>query len=426
MNRQSGVIRKMRIKNIEISMRLRRGCHSNKIAITCLAAILCIPLIPGNLFGKNFSVKFSLAHGFDDNIYRVNQGSMARKSSFVTQLEPSLHWKGTSGLSIHYNPQITRFHSESPENVIRHHFGFEHVGAVDSGIRWQLSSNSIRVQGPSESVMFDQGRNAFSTVHARERRNQWQNRSRLVIHIPVYSFEIIPDLNLIYYDLDSVRKPGLAGYDNYINRYDLRTGLRLEKDLNPEHRFGLAAYSGYQHQGLQGERATSRSNHYQRMLLSWRGHALEKIRFNFSAGPSLHAYNHGPGPMKITQWYVDASATYQIGTNNNLGFRWRQSNGVASTGRLSNHVKSYALTYSHAVHANWDVKLEGLARALIYHGVTVKDWVYSAIFQIDYKAGEAVRLSFNIEHNQGRDEALSRPGREFHRMWVNVKGSWIW
>jgi hypothetical protein len=371
-------------------------------------------------------VQFSLAHGFDDNVYRINEGALARKSSMVTQFQPSIRWTASSGLSLHYNPQATLFHSESGENVIRHNFGLQHAHKLDSGIQWRLSSNSIRVQGPSESVIFDQSRSAFSTAAARERRNQWQNRSHAVVNIPVGKFEIIPEANLLYYDLDPVRKPGVAGYDNYINRYDLRAGLRIEKNLTPEHQLGIGAYSGYQHQGLQGNQATSRSNHYQRLLINWKGNVTENFAINLTAGPSFHAYNNGPGPLSITQWFVDGTAIYRIDDKKKIGFRWSQFNWVGSTGKLSNQLKTYAIDYNHSINSDWSLKLEALARGLNYHGTPVKDWVYSAIVQIDYQASESIRLSLNIEHNQGRDEALSRPGREFHRTWVNLQGSWGW
>ncbi len=416
----------MRIKKTGNSKIETTSFFTKKNSIKCLAATLCLSFTPGLALGSGLKVQFSLAQGFDDNVYRVNEGTLARKSSFVTELQPSVEWTGSSGLSLKYNPQITRFHSESTEDVIRHNFGFQNSGELESGVQWRLSSKSIRVQGPSEAVIFEQGRNAFSTGAVRERRSQWQNRSYAVVHIPVGNIEIIPDANLLYYDLDTVRKPGVAGYDNYVNRYDLRAGLRLEKPIHAEHRVGFGAYTGYQHHGRQGDRATSRSNHYQRLLISWRGNASEQLSFNLSAGPSFHSYNDGPGPLNITQWYVDASATYRLDAKNQIGFRWNQFNWVASTGNLSNHLKTYSINYSHSMNADWSLRLEALARGLNYHGTPVKDWVYSTIVQVDYQASESLRLSFNIEHNQGCDEAQSRPGREFHRTWVNAKGSWTW
>lgn len=427
LNKQSWEIRKMRIKKIEISRWRFGSLQRQKSNQFGLAAMLCLTFMPGILSGNQWNVQLSLAHGFDDNVFRVNQGLLARISSSVTQLEPTLSWKGTAGLSLQYNPQITIFHSENAENVIRHNFGFRHAGEAASGINWQLSSNSIRVQGPSESVIFDQGRNAFSTAAARERRNQWQNRSRLEVGIPMGNFEIIPETSLLYYDLDPVRKPGLAGYDNYVNRYDLRSGLRVEKEFQPGTLIGAEAQIGYQHHGRQGDRLTSRSNHYHRFLLSWHNRStFEKLRFKFRAGPAFHRYDNGPGPLKITQWFIDATASYQLSDHQQIGFRWHQFNWVSGSGLLSNHDKTYAIHFTHGMGAKWSVKLEALARGINYHGTPVKDWVYSGIFEIEYLASENFRLNLNVEHNQGRDEALSRPGREFHRTWVNIKSSWSW
>lgn len=374
--------------------------------------------------GQQFELKLEGGQGYDNNVYLVDQGSLAKQASPVTSVTPEIAWTPAGGKwRFFYSGRASLYWNDRSEDNIRHNLGGRgsFSGDIWSG---QISSTLTRVQGSREGVIFDAGRNAFSTTIVRERREQWQNRSSGEITLGQQNWFVRGSGRLLYYDLDTVWREGVPGYDNYVNRYDIHGGIDVGRRTGKAGDFHLGWQHGYQHQGRQGGRPSDRSNHYDRFLFGWQFKAHPQLSWSVVAGPEIHRYDSGPGATRITSLYLDASARLEVTPKDRLELIAARRKWVGSTGLLSNNVINYSARWQHTLSEAWQVSARAAAQGLDYDGSPVDDWMYTAALGIEYRLRDNLRTRLTAERNFGRDRSRHLPGREFNRTWVGLQLDW--
>ncbi len=382
------------------------------------------PIGPGMLVGAgSFDVELGTGLIYDTNVYRAELGTVAERDSMISELSAEVRWReGIDGLQLFYRPRAQRFWSERTEDHVQHDLGFNYRGG-HGPLSFQIQSTQTRVQGASQAVEFDGGRNAFATAAVRGRRNQWQNRSSGQFRIDGDTAFVRVLGNLVYFDIDTERLVGAArplGYDNWINRYDLWGGVDVGHRMDDRGELYLGVRRGYIHQGDQGARPSSRSSHYTRAVIGYTGQFHERVSGRIEAGPSRHDYRSGPGALRLTRLYLDASLSAQLDPKNQLSFRAVERQWVSGSGFLGNRDMTYGLTWTHQSETLWTSRVGFLARGLNYDGSPVNDWLYTLSSEMTYLLRSNLRLGLQLELSRARDEKRDLTARSYDRTWAGI------
>lgn len=395
---------------------LRKGTRQH--SASCLAAVIrtvvgCLWLIGGSVNGSS-GFESSLRAGFDTNVMRANLALDREQDSYFARLELKADRKISRTTAATYEIGGSTFVSARSEDHLRQTVTIRTV--TDSGFRGNLSS--VFVFGPRDAVDFVNGRNSWATVQARERRQQWQHRVSLSQMWDSNRFFVRPAASLVYFDLNSRVRPGSAGYDNWIDRYDLSGGVDLGRPFSQDSEIYLGFRSGRQFQDNEGGRPSARSNRYHRIFIGFRNLHVAGIAVAVETGPTFHRYDDPDsiGESSIDSWYVKAlfkGPAYAQG-------RWegeiRLDRGVASTGLLSSESRSFLMRYQLPLSERSQLRIASSAKGLVYDGRPIADWIYetSLFWDFTWKIGSTLQCGVSFE--AGRDRAPPKnPGREFDR-----------
>ncbi|MCC5806846.1 MAG: hypothetical protein JJU00_11020 [Opitutales bacterium] len=378
------------------------------------ACILALAASAAHAVADSVSVRAGVEGGYDSNVYRVDVGELGKRGSWTFGLHPTVEWRPSAHFSLTYAGEAAFFLDENGEDHARHTVTLRYAEAG----RFLLQSATTRVQGPRDAVLFADGRNAWATTLVRERRDQWQNRTRVEGTVRRGDFFVRPSASLVYFDLDSRVRTGVPGYDNWTNRFDLQGGLDLGRELESGEIY-VGWHRGRQHQGDQGGRPTTRSNKYHRLFLGFSGTPTEALTLDAEAGPSFHRYDDpaSVGPSAIDAWYVNVRARLRISDQDTVTANASMSKAVASTGLLSSEVRSFGAAYTRQWDDGSQLRVHGGARGLVYDGSLVKDWIYSAGIGWARDLGENLRLNLDLVREEGRDDrdGPAVAAREFTR-----------
>lgn len=350
--------------------------------------------------------------GYDSSLFRIDVGDLGKTDSLFLSIRPELRWAPSPTLRLTYSAEGILYFNASEENHLRQVLG---VNFRQENLT--LSSNLTRVDGPSEGVTFSEGRNAWATLHARTRRPQWQSRSNVHYVFDLGSFYVRPLASLVYEDMQSRIRPGVAGYDNWIDRYDLAGGLDIGRELEDWNVYAGWRY-GRQGQGRQGGRLTDRSNKYHRALIGLTGPLGPRADLRLEVGPAFHRYDDpaSPGGRGGDTWYLDGNLRFRATPQDVLTLVGNIRSAVSSTGMVSSEVRTFSLSHSRKWDDAWSTQLGFSARALVYAGIARKDWLYTTSASLLRDFGADWQAGLHLEHEEGRDRARTgQASREFSR-----------
>ncbi len=377
-----------------------------------------------SLIHASIQVDAKLSQSYDTNVFQTRAGSLADQSSWITRFEPRLRWQLDDDTQLSYRLEAFRFWDASGEDHLRHHLGIQTRGDFSEAVSYRFSTTHLQVQGPADALVFDEGRSAFSTASARERRNQWQNRTQGDLRWDLSDRQFLRARgSLLYYDLNSTVRIQ-PRYDNWIDRYDINGALDWGTWLGNGMQSYVGLQRGYQHQGRQGGRVSDRSNHYHRLLFGLSGQVSEDLNLNLEFGPSRHEYRMGPGPLSTTRWFGNLTATWQVSEKDQLSANISRRRFVASTGNLANTISSYAVGWNHRSNAQLSWRLQGQVRSIEYDGVDIGDWLYIGRAGLIYTLESGIQLAFDFERTLGRDRHQSVPGREYNGKVFTFSGAY--
>jgi len=393
------------------------------LAVAGLTLSAAMPAPAEEVVHRSWTINLGAEQRFDTNLYAVGTGSLGQKEGWISRIEPRVEWSPELPISLSYEVAAERNWSARTEDHARHTLGARGKSEGNGAWSGSWSLQQTRVEGSREPLRFEAGRNAFTTAAARERRQQWQSRgSAEVTWAADNGFFLRGRGDLLLYDLQTrTTADPPPGFDNYIDRYEISGGVDLGLRPPSSQQLYLGLRQGYQHQGRQGGRTTDRSNHFQRILLGGEGSWGRLARWQAEAGPSFHHYDHGPGDLRQTSFFARISGQLKLGERDALAVQITHRPWVASTGRLSNRVFVSSLRWQHEPAPDWTASVGGSARALIYDGVEVEDWVYASSLHIAHQLTPSTRLVFDLERSLGRDEALDRPGRNYNRTALTLR-----
>lgn len=368
---------------------------------------------------STFNARVELDGGYDSNVFMADHGTPGTRSSWTASLLSALEWRPVENLSLRYSARAQHFVDESGEDNVRHNLG---VRIADNG-HYLLESTQTLVHGPRDAVPFCSGRNAWSTVHVRERRQQWQNRTRAEATLERGNVFLKPAASLVAFDLDLREQPVPNGHDHWIDRREVQAGTDFGWNTPDGAQAYLSWRMGRQKQGRQGGRPSDRSNDYHRVALGYAGKPASWLDLRVEAGPSFHRYDdpQSVGAQAIDSWYLNSRARITLSERDAVTGVAAISRGVASTGLLSSEQRNFSLNYLRNLRHRADLRVHGGAKLLIYDGRPIKDWVYSGGVAYGRQLTDTVRIQVDLMRERGRDRAPPcQPGREFTRTVASV------
>ena len=330
--------------------------------------------------------------------------------------------------ALSYAPEFYTYNSAPSESYIAHRIGSTIATKCDN-ISFQLDESFVYIDGDKYGPTYP-GKyySAYGYAPARERREQWQDRTTVAVTYDQPQWFLRTTASLLDYNLktDQMAVPTAnAAYMNFVDRYDVNGGADVGYKVMTNFAFTLGYRAGHQYQqklpvAVDPFGQTSSSD-YQRLLFGFEGTPTDWLKVKLQAGPDFRNYG-AKAPVRDSNpvcFYGEGSLTAAASKDDSFAFGYRHGRWVGSTGMLPADENIYDLVYKHQFDNQWSAKLGGRVQssdyscgeawsagnhnpetALTYYR---NDWLftYSAGIQYDITASLSVDVAYAI--CQGRN-----------------------
>jgi len=368
---------------------------------------------------------FGIKESYDDNVFLVSGKGTPERDSWVTTVSPKIGFNfapllatepTVPVLAFGYAPDFVTFHNEPTENYTAHRLANTIKGKYDA-FSFNLENGFNFIDGSKESPIYptathDDQRSAYSTAGPRERRQQIQDRAKIVFQYDLGKWFVRPVASLLYYDLLTNQR-STAGYQNYADRYDVNGGADVGYRIGPDAAVTLGYRYGHQYQEQYptaiDKTHTSSPSDYQRVLVGFEGKPFKWLTLSVQAGPDFRTYPRSSATHTIPvvdhhpmKFYGEASVTAAPSANDLITFKSKQWQWVSSTGKLPLYDCSYDLSYKRKLSKKLAVDLGGRIGASDYTRATGSsskrdDWMYTVTAGVTYAF--TPNLSANLAYN---------------------------
>jgi len=397
-------------------------------------------------------LSLSVKESYDDNIYMVSGAGAPKQDSWITSVSPKIGFnfaplvgdqKTLQVLAFGYNPDFVTFHDADEESYIAHRLA-NTIKGKSGAFSFNLENAFNYIDGSENApiystVLHDDQRSAYATGAPRERREQLQDRAKIVLQYDLGKWFVRPTASFLYYDLMTNLRT-TAGYQNYADRFDVNGGTDVGYRISPNIALTLGYRYGHQYQQQYptaiDKNHTSSSNDYQRALVGVEGKLFKWLTLSAQAGPDFRTYpetttthltpvadNH---PIK---YYAEAALTSTVSPNDTLAFKYKQWQWVASTGKLPLFDSTYDLSYKRKFGKNLSLDLGGKIASSDYtsgEGASAHrdDWIYSLSAGLNYSftPNLSASLTYAVDFGRNAQDNLALPEkyREFDHQLVSL------
>ncbi|MDD5348978.1 MAG: outer membrane beta-barrel protein [Chthoniobacteraceae bacterium] len=405
------------------------------------------------------------------NTIALPDGTIAykNKASAVTTISPKIGVDFAKLLSsdsilkvftLGYAPDFVIYHDADTESYAAHRITTT-VKAKAENVTVALDNAFTYIDGSADSVLFPGGASAYANGTVRERRDQWQDRTKASVKIDVGQAFIRPTFSLLYYDLGTnFKNAALAenkGYSNFIDRYDINGGADLGYNVTKNVAFTLGYRYGHQDQASLPDTVSSLSstaytyqtnvsNDYQRVLFGVEGSPLKWLKVEASVGPQFTTYTdsrpYNSGVVALgqiddntTDVYAEASVTIAPTATDALVFKYKRWNWVSSTGVNAYLDSLYDASYRHQITKDLQLELGLRASQSDYNPSSLRnDWDYTASAGLKYSITKNLIWDVSYAYDKGHNDQLvgnavtgafvDSSTREFERSIVSTGVTW--
>ncbi|MCX6894469.1 MAG: hypothetical protein NTZ16_02980 [Verrucomicrobia bacterium] len=378
--------------------------------------------------------------GYDDNILLSGSGNTRDQSSWFTTISPKvtvdlaplLQMPQLPTAAFGYAPDFVAYHSTPTENYSAHRFTQSIKGRAGA-FSGALENCFTYVAGSETGPTYPEGRNCYSTIGVRERREQFQARGKASLQYDGKNWFARLVANWLDYDLMTEIRSA-PGYDNYADRLDLNGGFDCGYKITP----GLAAMVGYRY-GHQFQQQyffnlDSSPGDYQRVLFGLEGKLCSWLTMTLQAGPDFRDYAANTtthttpisNPNLVT-YYAEAQLTAQASAADTFAFKYKQWQWVSSTGCAPYFDSTYDGSYNHKFDEHLSLDLGARLLTADYRsGSSAKaqrvDLQYAVYEALHYAINPHWSLEFAYTAEFGRNDAdiANASTREYNRNLVSL------
>jgi hypothetical protein len=383
------------------------------------------------------------------------------KTSWVTTITPKIGVdfakffdkdSFVKSLTLGYSPDILIYHDAPDESYQSHRITTGFIGKSDN-VTVSLDNAFTYINGSDEGLIYPNA-SAYANGTIRERRSQWQDRTKLFVKIDAGDFFFRPTVSLLYYDLDTAfyntNLPTTGyykGYTNFIDRYDLNGGADVGYNVSKDVAFTLGYRYGHQYQQTIPAEATgtaanstsynrNATNDYQRVLVGVEGKPIQWLKLEAQVGPQFTnytddrpfrdtVYSYGLINDNSTSVYAEASATIAATKSDVLVFKYKHWDWVASTGVNAYTDTLYDASFRHQITKDLQLQLGLRAGSSDYNPSQLRDdWLYTASVGLKYNITKNVLWDISYAYDRGENGQLQTATASGNKVvWSNIDSS---
>ena len=369
-------------------------------------------------------LSFGIKEGYDDNILGVSGNRMPKSYSWMTMLSPKIgidlapliKSSYLQALSMKYEPEATTFSQASEENNIAHRIS-NTVKAKMGVSSLNLDNAFVYVDGGNTAPIYaapDNVRSGYAHALPRERRHQYQDRMKFDLKFDAGSFFVRPAGSLQYWDMLTDQK-STAGYQNWVDRYDMNGGMDVGHSITSQLAFFLGYRYGRQYQGNVLNSKYSATNNYHRAVAGIEGKLCKWLSLSVVAGPDFRQYDDTAPVNQKNQvdFYSESSLTADITKSDAVTLKYKASQWISSTGQVPTFDTGFDLGYRHKFASSLVWNLNGQLKNADYTvgNLTTgsapslrNDWLYGISTGASYDINKNIGVNLNVAANFGRNE----------------------
>jgi hypothetical protein len=344
----------------------------------------------------SISASISIKEGYDDNVFLQDVTALADRESWVTTIIPRIgltYQKNKSfKATLSYSPEASIYHSEQTESNVGHR-GLLNFSGVSNKTAWEFNNSLLRIDGDRLGPNFLPGGDipAIGGVPLRDRRDAAIVRNTTKVTTTFKDWFVRPNFSLYHHDFKTeqhARVGRFAGYENYIDRYELNGGIDIGRKVADSTWLVFGYRLGHQEQGkLLGVNSVY-SNNYHRILAGIEGTPKKWLKLNLLAGPDIRDFDDNT-PANFNRdeviYYVEATATITPTKRDTILITSKRYEQPA----FASHSVYEDITYDFAWRRKPTDKLTYGIGFRIYGGdwqgpVNREDWIYTPTAMLSY------------------------------------------
>lgn len=370
---------------------------------------------------------------YDDNVYGADTGPLAQLESWVATVGAHVSATPTPDLALTYSAHAARYAAARREDHVRQVFSAAWNRRFATGAS-RARTEFTHVSGDRDGTDYGPGHgSAFSTIIPRERREQFQNNTDVVLRHDAAPGFVRALGRLAYWDM---RTASVAGA-NYVDRYDLQGGFDFGRVLptarGPEMHLGYRR--GYQFQDRDVDPASPRhaSNHYDRFLIGYSGRLVAALNLAGQVGWSRHGFSPDPrvfaGSSRMEDLFTDLTLSWAASPTAEFQIKTSRSRTMSTTGVNTLLLTSHQLTWKQTFGARWSSVLSVRAIGADYAPAARDDLVAGFIASLSHVFDPrwSATLTLTADRGYERHPAVAGPAatqREFERNVASLSFTW--
>jgi hypothetical protein len=376
----------------------------------------------------NFTTNYALKETVDGNVFLQDIGNAAHQRSLVTSatLGIGLGYQRTPAFkaTFTYTPEMVRYHSYDSENYVAHRAAFNFNG-LSGNTAWEFTNALIRIDGSDQGPIFDLVSlcdiPALGGIPLRDRRDAMVLRNGFKLTQTMGRWFLRPVFTSYVHDFRTeqrVRSGAFAGYENYVDRYELNGGVDLGYGIGKKTWVVLGHRYGHQEQGRLLGVESPYSNSYNRVLLGLEGAPANWLRLSVQAGPDLRRFKKQPAGFDRDEllWFINTSLSWLPNKRDTLTATLTRYQQPAFSSQSVYEDIVYDLTWKRQC----TKRLSTTAGFRIYGGdwqapVNREDWIYTPSASLSYTLHKYVTAEVAYSHDSVESMVPNTRGREFTR-----------
>ncbi len=374
----------------------------------------------------------------DGNVFLQDIGANARKRSTVTTgaLGLALGYGRTPAFraAFSYTPEIVRYHSHASENHVAHRAGANFNGS-SGRTAWEFTNSLVRIDGSDQGPIFDVANRgdipAIGGIPLRDRRDAAIVRNGFRLTHTRRDWFVRPVFTSYIHDFRTgqrARTGAYAGYENYVDRYELSGGVDAGYGVAPKTWLVAGHRYGRQQQGeLLGVKSPYSSS-YHRVLAGVEGWPASWLRLNLLGGPDLRSFKMRPAGFDADEmlWFINASASWLPTGRDTVTATHARYEQPA----FSSHSVYEDIVYELAWRRQHTQRILATAGFRVHGGdwqapVNREDWIYTPSASLSYTVNRRLTAEAAWSHDSVRSRVPNTAGREFtrHLFIAGLRGS---
>ena len=381
-----------------------------------------------------FSANLAVKEGFDNNVFIQDHGDQAKRESWVTSLMPGVgvayQQSPAFKASVSYSPEVVFYHAERSEDYVAHRGAINFGGKVKD-TAWELLNGIVWIDGSNLGPRFTGGGDipAIGGIPLRDRRDAAIYRNSFKLTQTLGKTFLRPVFTSYVHDfqteLHRTTEPGFAGYENYIDRYEIGGGVDGGYEVAAKTWLILGYRFGHQEQRKnQFQVPSPYGNNYHRFLVGIEGAPTDWLKLNVLAGPDVRDFT-STTPLGFDRnellYFIDASVSLMPSKQDTITIAARRYEQPA----FSSHSVYEDIVYDFSNRHKFSDRFTAGAGFKIYGGdwqapVNREDWIFTPSAILIYTHDKHFSGELAYSYDWVDSQVPNTSGREFTRHLVSL------